>query len=120
MILVPGTIAMTSAKITTKYLSGSGAPGKSSLIVTIGAIVGALASFALIPTFEIKGAAWASTIGYTSMAAVSVIFYAKAVAPLPPAMFRCSVADVRWILAQLRGVVRTRVAAAPVKEDGSS
>ena len=108
LILLPGTVAMTTQKVVTKYLSGTGQPGKSSLIITLGATTGTLAALVLIPSFQIRGAAWASCAGYIVTLVAAAAIYGFAISPRPTRLFRCSLADIQWLVVQLRSIAPPR------------
>jgi O-antigen/teichoic acid export membrane protein len=102
LILLPGTVAMTTAKIVTKFLSGSGQPGRSSLLVAVGALVSVLIGLVLIPKFGMNGAALTSTIGYLATGAAAVYMSSLADLSRRPNLFGISGADLNWFFQQLR------------------
>lgn len=104
LMLIPGTIAMTTTKVITKYVSGSGRPGASSSITAIGTALSAILYLSMIPAFGIWGAAAASSLGYLFMAVVAVIVYRRLIAPTPSHLFRFRLDDLRFLVRQLRSL----------------
>ena len=105
LLLIPGTIAMTTTKVITKYTSGSGRPGASSTITVIGTVLSAGLYFALIPSFGNLGAAIASSLGYTLMAVIAVLIYRRMIAPTSSHLFAFHSGDLRFLISQVRSIV---------------
>jgi len=72
LVLLPGVVALSVAKVMTSYLSGRGRPG----LVSIGSLAALVANIAInivvIPTFGIVGASFASLVSYSFQAALMV------------------------------------------------
>jgi len=68
LLLLPGALAMISAKIITRYLAACGFAGKASRIQLVGLVGGFLAYTILIPRYDGIGAAIASSLGYLATA----------------------------------------------------
>jgi O-antigen/teichoic acid export membrane protein len=73
LVLLPGVVSLSLAKVMTSYLSGRGRPG----VVSIGAIVALIANIGLnllfIPSLGIIGASLSSLISYTLLAGMMLI-----------------------------------------------
>lgn len=108
LILLPGTVAMISAKVATKFFAGSGMPGRSSVITVAGAIVGVGLCLLLIPTLGVVGAALASSLGYLAMAAAALWVYWRSISPTKPHLFLCRSDDLWWFYEQIAGVLFRR------------
>jgi O-antigen/teichoic acid export membrane protein len=75
--LIPGVLLLTINIILVHYFSGSGQPAvalKASLLAFVSLIV---FSFTLIPAMGTKGAALASSVGYTASALSAIYFFNK-------------------------------------------
>jgi O-antigen/teichoic acid export membrane protein len=74
VVLLPGVISLSVAKVATSYVGGRGHPG----LVSIGTIVSLVLNVALnlffIPAFGIVGAALASVFSYTLQAVIALFF----------------------------------------------
>ena len=72
-ILLPAVIAISLAKVLTSYIAGRGHPGPVSAGATVAVASNVVANFLLIPHFGIEGAAAASLISYTLLAAMMLV-----------------------------------------------
>ncbi len=95
-ILIPGTVALITQKILTKYFGGCGRPEKSSLTTVLGTLVIAALSVVLIPKLGASGAALASTVGYFTMAVVAILLYWQMIRPRPLNLYIPRLDDIRW------------------------
>jgi O-antigen/teichoic acid export membrane protein len=77
VVLLPGVISLSVAKVMTSYVNGSGHPG----LVAIGTVASLVLNVALnlvfIPRFGIVGASLSSLISYTFQAGMAVIFASR-------------------------------------------
>lgn len=96
LILIPGTLVVVTQKVLTKFFGGSGEPGKSSITTIVGTIVLGTLSALLIPVMQATGAAWASTLGYTSMSVTAYLLYRRRIKPRKPTLFRIRKGDAIW------------------------
>jgi O-antigen/teichoic acid export membrane protein len=71
-LLLPGIVTLAAAKVISSYLSGIGKPTYSTYIAAGTVILTVALDLLLIPRYGISGAAAASSIVYTSIAAASV------------------------------------------------
>jgi O-antigen/teichoic acid export membrane protein len=96
LILIPGTLALVTQKILTKYFGGCGRPEKSSLTTVLGTVAIAALSVMLIPVLGASGAALASTAGYVTMAAAAIGLYKGMIRPQPLNLFIPHRDDIAW------------------------
>jgi O-antigen/teichoic acid export membrane protein len=77
VVLLPGVISLSVAKVMTSYVNGRGHPG----LVAIGTVASLVLNVALnlvfIPRFGIVGASLSSLISYTFQAGMAVIFASR-------------------------------------------
>lgn len=71
-LLLPGIVSLAAVRVISSYLSGIGKPIYTTYIAAGAAILTIFLDLLLIPPYGINGAAAASTIVYTCMAAASV------------------------------------------------
>jgi O-antigen/teichoic acid export membrane protein len=74
-ILLPGVLAYSIVAVLTHALIAWGAPGRVTVVLTIGLAVNLAANVMLIPALGMNGAALASTISYTVTAALTLALY---------------------------------------------
>jgi O-antigen/teichoic acid export membrane protein len=77
MLLLPGILALSGAKILSSYLSGIGRPIYATYIAGANLVLTVALDIALIPRFGIAGAAAASSIVYTITAAATLVVFRK-------------------------------------------
>jgi O-antigen/teichoic acid export membrane protein len=77
LIILPGSIFYIIAKVITKLFSGSGDIGLTSRSQLYGSIISVTFFFILIPSFDIIGAAIASTLGYISVSLFCLYYFQK-------------------------------------------
>jgi O-antigen/teichoic acid export membrane protein len=77
LVLLPGVVSLSVAKVMTSYVNGRGHPG----LVAIGTITSTILNIALnvvlIPVFGIAGASLSSLISYTVQAVIAVVFASR-------------------------------------------
>jgi len=108
LLLLPGTVASTTAKVLTKYFAASGAPGKSSGLQIAGFAVSGALYVGLIPVWGAVGAALASSLGYAAAAGVSLWLF-RGAQGRGPSFFRPTLADWAWLTGLARSVLDVRV-----------
>ena len=74
-VLIIASVSYLGAKVFSKYLTGSGHPGKVSTAQVIGAILSIALYITLIPRQGMMGAAWATVFGYFGASLVMWHFY---------------------------------------------
>jgi stage V sporulation protein B len=72
LVLLPGVVSLSLAKVMTSYISGRGKPGPVSIGSAITLFLNLGANVILIPTYGIVGAAAASLLSYTALAVMMI------------------------------------------------
>ena len=103
-LLLPGVVALFTAKILTKYFAAEGRPELSGRVGLVSGLLGALLYFALIPLGATTGAAIASSLSYATMSVVSFVLYRRAIKPQPARLVGFDRTDVVWA----RAFIKTR------------
>lgn len=75
--IMPGIVAYSIVAILTRYLSGRGRPGASTLILVAGTAINVLANLTLVPRMGINGAALASSISYSATALLTLAIFLR-------------------------------------------
>jgi O-antigen/teichoic acid export membrane protein len=75
--ILPGVVAYSIVAILTRYLSGRGRPGTTTLILLAGLAVNGVANLVLIPRLGINGAALASSLSYGVTAVLSLTAFVR-------------------------------------------
>jgi O-antigen/teichoic acid export membrane protein len=111
VVLLPGVVSLSVAKVMTSYVNGRGHPG----LVAIGTVASLILNVALnlvfIPRFGIVGASLSSLISYTFQAVVAVAFASRLSGRSPLSLFVPGTAEVRLLVETMRrltGRARTR------------
>ncbi len=86
VVLMPGIISMSLAKVLSSYVSGLGRPTPTAVASTIALATNLAANLILIPRFGIVGASASSLISYTSQATM-LLFVASRLAGVSPLAF---------------------------------
>lgn len=111
VLLLPGSLAMVSSKVLTKYLAGTGRPLLTTYATAAGGAVAALGYALLIPSFGARGAAVATSFSYATMAFLCLHFYRQPHGPSRPHLWVPGSADLQWARGRLQGL-RTQWATA--------
>lgn len=101
MLLLPGAIVTITPNIITKYFSGIGMVGTSSMIYIIGMGIGMVFYGTFIPLFGSLGAAFACSLTYISVALASVFLYRRAIRPERDDLFSFRYSDFAWAQNQI-------------------
>jgi O-antigen/teichoic acid export membrane protein len=101
LLLLPGVLLMVTPSTITKYLSGSGKVGTSSIIHVVGMIIGIVLYLIFIPMYECVGAAIACSLNYIAVAVTSIILYRRIIQPEPTGLFAFHWHDYNWISTQI-------------------
>lgn len=113
LVILPGIVSLSVAKVLTSYLSGIHRLGALTAAAIVSLVVNIAANLVLIPLAGITGAAASSLISYTSYAALMVVFASRASAT-PWVAFvvpkRDDAARVRAALGRLVTSIRPRSA----------
>jgi O-antigen/teichoic acid export membrane protein len=101
LVLLPGIVSLCVAKIMTSYIGGRGRPGAISVGATIALVFNLAANLVLIPTLGIVGAALASLLSYTILAALMLAVACRLSrhSPLDLVLPRMEDARAVWALA---------------------
>ncbi len=62
--VLPGVVAYSAVAVLTRYITGQGRPGTTTMIMLTGLLTNIVANLVLIPVYGINGAAAASSISY--------------------------------------------------------
>ncbi|HEY0384369.1 MAG TPA: polysaccharide biosynthesis C-terminal domain-containing protein, partial [Pyrinomonadaceae bacterium] len=114
LILLPGVFLIGIESVLVQYFNAAGLPPAIPLfwLATLG--LNLLLTFALVPKFGARGAAFASTVSYALIfALVALYFRARARRPLTD-VFLLSKAELRELLMVMRGRRRRSVPAQQV------
>jgi len=77
VVLLPGVVSLSVAKVMTSYVNGRGHPGLVAIGTVASLILNIALNLVLIPRFGIVGASLSSLISYTFQAAVAVVFASR-------------------------------------------
>jgi stage V sporulation protein B len=77
VLLLPGTVALAGAKVLSAYIFSRGLPLINARIALISLIVTLLLDLALIPPFDVAGAAAGASLGYCLSLALSALSYRR-------------------------------------------
>jgi O-antigen/teichoic acid export membrane protein len=75
--ILPGIVAYSIVAILTRFLSGRGRPGTTTLILGTGLAVNVVANLILVPRLGINGAALASSISYSITALLTLAVFLR-------------------------------------------
>jgi len=87
LVLLPGTIAFSVAKVMTSYVNGRGRPGLVSAGTVTSLILNVALNLVLIPRYGIVGASLASLVSYSFQAVVAVTFASRLSGQSPLSLF---------------------------------
>jgi O-antigen/teichoic acid export membrane protein len=75
--ILPGVVAYSIVAILTRYLSGRGRPGTTTLILLAGLAANVVANLALVPRLGINGAALSSSLSYGLTALLALVAFMR-------------------------------------------
>jgi O-antigen/teichoic acid export membrane protein len=87
LVLLPGAVSFSVAKVMISFLAGRGRPGLISIGTILSLILNLGLNIVLIPIYGIVGAALASLVSYTFQAAVAVFFASRLSGQSPLSLF---------------------------------
>ena len=87
LVLLPGAVSFSVAKVMISFLAGRGRPGLISIGTILSLILNLGLNIVLIPIYGIVGAALASLVSYTFQAAVAVFFASRLSGQSPQSLF---------------------------------
>jgi len=96
-LLLPGTVALFTAKVLTKYFAAVGRPELSGRLGLWSSMAGAALYFSLIPVGATTGAAIASSASYVLMSVIAIVLYRRVIAPHEARLFAPEKADIHWL-----------------------
>lgn len=102
LILIPGTIFMNTTKVMSKLLSATGYVLNTSYIQITSSVISVILYIILIPSFNIYGAAIASSIGYFSGMLLSLYYYKSIYNQSISTFFNLRKKDVLWSIKAIR------------------
>lgn len=106
--LIPGIVFMGMSKVLANDIAGRGSPGINTIHSVIALALNIIFNLLLIPKMGVKGAALASTISYTSIAAMKVFTFTRLFGVKWYQVFVFTKDDLRgW--RKLLGILKTRV-----------
>jgi stage V sporulation protein B len=98
LLLLPGMIGLTVAKVISADLSGRGKPQFAAYSAGITICITIVLDLLLIPRYSISGAAIASSIAYTASGALSILWFSRETGTLPRTLLIPRAEDFRYIL----------------------
>jgi O-antigen/teichoic acid export membrane protein len=98
LLLLPGMIGVTVAKIISADLSGRGKPQFAAYSAGITVIITIILDILLIPVYSISGAAIASSIAYIVSGILSVFWFSRETGTLPSLMIIPRFEDFKYLL----------------------
>lgn len=106
LVLLPGVVALSGARVVGGYVTGIGRPGINSIVSVVALVVNVVANLILIPRIGIVGAAVASLISYT-LSSLLLTGVAARVSNTPLTAFWIPRAeDVRYMVATSMSLIR--------------
>jgi O-antigen/teichoic acid export membrane protein len=102
VVLLPGVVSLSVAKVMTSYVNGRGHPGLVAIGTIAATVLNVALNLVLIPMFGIVGAALASLISYTFQAGVALIFASRLSGQSPLSLFMPGTAEVRLMVETTR------------------
>lgn len=108
VVLLPGVVALSVAKVIGGYVAGIGRPGINSSASLVSFIVNIVANLLLIPGYGIIGAAAASLVSYSLSGLLMTVIAARLTGTRLHSFWLPRVSDVRFIVETSRGLVRRR------------
>jgi O-antigen/teichoic acid export membrane protein len=106
LLLLPGIVGITVAKVISADLSGRGKPQYSAYSAGITIFVTITLDLLLIPRFSINGAAIASSIAYITSGSLAVFWFSHETGTLPGALLVPQREDIKYLVS--RGLLITR------------
>lgn len=107
-LLLPGTVALYTAKVLTKFFGASGRPELSGRLGMSAGVLGLIFYVVLIPLASTHGAAIASSLSYAAMSLIALVMYRKVIAPADGQLFAIGRGDVQWVTEQITSRLKRR------------
>lgn len=118
LVLLPAVVSMSLYKVMVSYIAGRARPGPVSATSALALVVNIAANFVLIPIFGIVGAALASLISYSLMAAISLTIACRLSGVAPWTLVVPGRAEVAILWQGLRSLATRTVRAAGSRRSG--
>jgi O-antigen/teichoic acid export membrane protein len=77
-LILPGVVAYSVVAVLSRYLTGRGRPGTTTMIMLTGLTANVAANLVLIPRYGINGAAVASSVSYGLTAVLALVLFRRA------------------------------------------
>ena len=106
LILLPGVVSLSVAKVVGSYMAGIGRPGINSSVAIASFVVNVVANLLLIPPFGIVGAAAASLVSYSFSAVLLTAIAARVTGTSVISFWIPRVSDVRFTVATIVPLIR--------------
>jgi O-antigen/teichoic acid export membrane protein len=106
LVLLPGVVALSAAKVAGSYLTGIGRPGITSSVSVISLAVNIVANLVLIPRFGIIGASAASLVSYSLSSLLLTVAAARLTGTPVAGFWIPRVSDVRFAVTMTVGLLR--------------
>ncbi|MGA2513483.1 MAG: polysaccharide biosynthesis C-terminal domain-containing protein [Candidatus Limnocylindrales bacterium] len=94
VVLLPGVVSLSVAKVMTSYVNGRGHPGLVAIGTVTSLVLNVILNVIFIPRFGIVGASLSSLISYTFQAGMAVVFASRLSGQSPLALFVPGSAEV--------------------------
>lgn len=117
LVLLPGVVALSVAKVVGGYITGIGRPGVNSYISVGSFAVNIIANLILIPLFGIVGAAAASLLSYSFSALLLTAIASRFAGTSVAEFWIVRVSDLRFTIATSVGILRRLRSRAPAVPD---
>jgi O-antigen/teichoic acid export membrane protein len=108
LVLLPGAVSMSLAKVMGSYLAGRGRPGLIAIGTTVVLILNVVLNLIFIPMFGIVGASLSSLISYTAQAAIAVALASRLSGQSALSLFVPGVGEVRLLIDTLKRLLARR------------
>jgi len=105
--ILPGIVIFSVANVLAAYIAGIGKPRLNLLVSSISLIVTIALDLALIPKFNIVGAAIASSVSYTLSAVLLIAFFSRETGASLREILLPTAEDVKMLLSVVRLRVRS-------------
>lgn len=110
LVLLPGVVSLSVAKVMTSYVNGRGHPGLVAIGTVASLVLNVALNLVLIPRFGIVGASLSSLVSYTFQAAMAVVFASRLSGQSPLSLFLPGTAEVRLMVETSRQLTYRAVA----------
>lgn len=106
VVLLPGVVSLSLAKVMTSYLNGRGRPGVVSVGASVALIVNVGLNLVLIPRLGIIGASLSSVVSYTVLALMMLVFASRLSRQPSRRLFVPGRAEIELLMAGLGRLIK--------------